>query len=100
MGQECGYVDGTTDAAVADLLQAVRGVAASRYLLSNVNAALNFLSGVLLVLGYLAIRRRQIVLHKACMLSAFAASTVFLGCYLYYHFAVLAGQPPRLWGRG
>jgi protein SCO1 len=99
-GRECGYVEGKDENTVGDLLSAVRGAAASRYLLSNVNALLNFLSGVLLVLGYVAIRRKQLALHKACMLSALASSTVFLGCYLYYHFAVLAGQPPRFVGSG
>jgi uncharacterized membrane protein YozB (DUF420 family) len=54
----------------------------------GLNATLNGLSGLLLVVGYLAIRRRLVTLHKACMLSALLVSAVFLASYLYYHFAV------------
>jgi uncharacterized membrane protein YozB (DUF420 family) len=54
----------------------------------GLNALLNGLSGVLLVFGYLAIRRRLVPLHKACMLTALAVSAVFLASYLYYHFAI------------
>ena len=51
-----------------------------------INAVLNATSTVLLTAGYLFIRRRRIIAHKACMLSAFVASTLFLACYLVYHF--------------
>lgn len=47
-----------------------------------VNAMLNGTSSVFLVAGWLAIRRRQIAFHRACMVSAFVASTVFLASYL------------------
>lgn len=57
------------------------------------NACLNASAGVLLVLGYLAIRTRKIALHKICMLSALAFSAVFLSCYLYYHLVIQRGQP-------
>ena len=56
--------------------------------LPAVNAALNSLSTIFLVLGYLFIRRENRSAHQKCMLSAFATSTIFLGCYLYYHFTV------------
>jgi len=46
------------------------------------NAALNAASAVLLVAGYVFIRRRWLAAHKRCMLSAFAASTVFLMSYV------------------
>lgn len=49
------------------------------------DATLNAASAVLLTLGYFFIRRKNIPAHKACMLSAFATSTVFLVCYLWYH---------------
>lgn len=49
------------------------------------DAALNSLSAVLLTLGFLFIRRKNILAHKICMLSAFASSTLFLVCYLWYH---------------
>src|SRR5690606_2426917 len=47
--------------------------------------SLNTLAAVLLVLGYLAVKRGQVETHKRFMLAAFAASTLFLACYLYYH---------------
>src|SRR4029450_4933787 len=52
------------------------------------NAFLNSLSAVLLCSGYIAIRRRCVSLHKACMLMAFATSTLFLISYLTYHYHV------------
>jgi uncharacterized membrane protein YozB (DUF420 family) len=54
----------------------------------GLNALLNGLSGLLLVAGYLAVRRRWIALHKTCMLSALGVSAVFLASYLYYHFVI------------
>jgi protein SCO1 len=57
------------------------------------NAALNALAGLLLLIGYGAIRRRMVQLHVACMLSALAVSAVFLASYLYFHLVVMHGQP-------
>ena len=56
--------------------------------LPGVNATLNAISGVLLAVGYVMIRRKRIAAHKACMLSALGVSAIFLGCYLYYHYLV------------
>lgn len=53
--------------------------------LPAVNALLNALAGVLLVVGVRLIRRRRETAHKRVMLAAFAVSVVFLGCYLAYH---------------
>ena len=50
------------------------------------NASLNGLSGILLVVGHSLIHRKRVAAHRACMLAAFASSSVFLACYLYYHF--------------
>src|SRR5262245_55371386 len=61
----------------------------------SLNAGLNALSTVLLIGGYLAIRRKRVTLHKSCMLTAFVVSTVFIGCYLYYHLAIQQGKPTR-----
>jgi len=47
-----------------------------------VNAMLNGSSGVFLVVGWFAIRRKQIDLHRTCMIAAFSASTLFLTSYL------------------
>jgi putative membrane protein len=54
-------------------------------LLPTVNASLNGASAVLLVAGYVCIRRRNVAAHRACMLGAFTASAIFLISYLVYH---------------
>lgn len=54
--------------------------------LPSVDASLNAASAILLTLGYFFIRQRNIRAHKACMLSAFATSSIFLVCYLTYHY--------------
>jgi len=51
----------------------------------TIDATLNATSALLLALGYLSIRRKNVRAHKTFMLSAFASSTVFLVCYLWYH---------------
>lgn len=54
--------------------------------LPSLNAALNAMSTVLLVTGYLFIRQRSIKAHTMCMVGAFFTSMLFLISYLYYHF--------------
>ena len=54
-------------------------------LLPTINASLNGLAGVFLVLGFLAIKRKDRVTHKKYMLCAFTSSALFLCTYLYYH---------------
>lgn len=56
--------------------------------LPAVNATLNATSAILLSFGFYFIRRKQIIAHRNCMIAAFCASTVFLTCYLIYHFNV------------
>jgi uncharacterized membrane protein YozB (DUF420 family) len=56
--------------------------------LPTLNAALNSLSAALLFSGYAFIRRKNIGAHRACMLAAFASSTLFLVSYLIYHYQV------------
>jgi uncharacterized membrane protein YozB (DUF420 family) len=53
--------------------------------LPAVNASLNALSGILLVIGYTLMRVRRIDLHRKVMIAAFAASSLFLICYVVYH---------------
>ena len=53
--------------------------------LPAVNATLNGLSGILLVVGYAAIRAGRINWHRRCMIAAFVTSAVFLVCYVIYH---------------
>jgi uncharacterized membrane protein YozB (DUF420 family) len=53
--------------------------------LPAVNATLNAISGVLLLVGYALIRRRRIWHHRACMLAACGTSSLFLISYVIYH---------------
>jgi protein SCO1/2/putative membrane protein len=64
------------------------------------NAILNGTSAILLTLGYGAVRRRAITLHKACMISALAVSLLFLASYLYFHIVIRHGEPTRFTGSG
>jgi uncharacterized membrane protein YozB (DUF420 family) len=52
------------------------------------NASLNGISGILLAIGYVAIRSGKIAVHKAFMIAAFCVSSVFLVSYLVYHYRV------------
>lgn len=54
-------------------------------LLPTVNAFLNGLTGVLLLIGYFYIRRGDRSSHKRVMVTAFSTSILFLISYLYYH---------------
>jgi uncharacterized membrane protein YozB (DUF420 family) len=60
-----------------------------------VNATLNAIAAILLVWGYILIRRRSIAAHRRVMLAAFATSSVFLCCYLVYHYNVGSVRFPR-----
>jgi putative membrane protein len=60
--------------------------------LPALNASLNAASAVLLLAGYICIRRRRVGAHRACMLLALLTSTLFLGSYLTYHYH--AGSMP------
>jgi uncharacterized membrane protein YozB (DUF420 family) len=53
--------------------------------LPAVNATLNGIAAVLLVIGYTLIRNGRIQAHKRVMLTAFTVSVAFLVCYLLYH---------------
>lgn len=56
--------------------------------LPAVNATLNSVSAAFLILGFLFIKFKNIKAHKACMLSAFSSSSLFLISYLVYHYRV------------
>ena len=53
--------------------------------LPALNASLNFTSSVLLLLGFLAIRRGNRARHMKLMVSALAVSGMFLTSYVIYH---------------
>jgi uncharacterized membrane protein YozB (DUF420 family) len=53
--------------------------------LPALNATLNGIAGILLLIGWVLIRSRQIEAHRICMMAAFGASSLFLASYLIYH---------------
>ena len=69
-------------------------------ILPHVNASLNALATVLLVVGFILIKRAHAQpdkrtqlenAHKWTMLGCFGVSVLFLGCYLFYHIVVMDG---------
>lgn len=60
--------------------------------LPHVNASLNALATVLLVAGFVLIKRRREEAHKRVMLACFGVSVLFLTCYLTYHFNIPGGS--------
>jgi putative membrane protein len=47
-----------------------------------INAMLNGTSAVFLIVGFMAIKRRQIEFHRSCMVAAVTTSGIFLASYL------------------
>jgi len=72
--------------------QSGRAASAEVSMLPALNAALNATCATLLIVGWAAIRRRRIAVHRACMLAACVASALFLCSYVVYH--ALAGSRP------
>ncbi len=73
------------------------------YALPHLNATLNSISAVLLISGFLFIRKLNIPAHKKCMVAAFITSTAFLISYITYHSLLVyyLGQgPTRFRGEG
>ena len=111
-GQVVGYFDSNDPKDVEILVAKARRLALPGWvkILPSVNASLNALSGVLLLAGWILIRRYRIATakpiepadgldpapsiwnhplvkaHITCMVSAVCTSTVFLVCYLVYHY--------------
>jgi putative membrane protein len=63
------------------------------------NASLNALSGVLLLIAYIHIRNKRIAQHRRFMLAACATSVLFLVCYVTYH-ALRGGVVTKFAGTG
>ncbi len=61
---------------------------AAAHPLVHVNALLNATAAALLMLGLALIKQHRVDAHKRTMLAAFAVSTLFLACYLWYHYQV------------
>ena len=53
--------------------------------LPALNATLNAISTIFLVVGWTFIKRKDMRRHRACMLAAFGTSALFLTSYLVYH---------------
>jgi len=64
--------------------------------LPTLNASLNSLAGVLLLSGYIAIKKNKRELHRNLMISALIVSSAFLTSYLIYHFHVPSKKFPDL----
>lgn len=56
--------------------------------LPALNACLNLLAALFLILGYLRIRRDDFIGHRRCMVTALSFSALFLISYLAYHYSV------------
>ncbi|MBI4397758.1 MAG: DUF420 domain-containing protein [Candidatus Omnitrophica bacterium] len=56
--------------------------------LPALNAILNGISAVFLILGYIGIKQGRQAFHTKMMVAAFVTSLLFLTSYLYYHFNV------------
>lgn len=60
----------------------------SYYALAPLNSVLNSVAAILLLGGFIFIRKGRMRAHRACMISAVFVSTAFLISYLTYHYHV------------
>jgi putative membrane protein len=67
------------------------------HILPAFHAALNFTTAVMLLTGYVFIRRGQRKVHQYAMMTAFVLSSVFLISYVTYHTFT---EPTRFGGEG
>jgi uncharacterized membrane protein YozB (DUF420 family) len=51
----------------------------------HLNAALNALSGILLLSGFVSILKKRVAQHRLCMIAASSVSALFLVSYLTHH---------------
>ena len=89
-GRVRGYFSGSDVNNVKEIAVAVRKLLRPEFVsyLPAVNAGLNSLCTILLLAGYIFIRRRNVNTHKKFMLAAGVVSAIFLTSYLVYHFNV------------
>lgn len=64
--------------------------------LPALNASLNTVAGILLLVGYISIKQGKKELHKKLMISALIVSAAFLTSYLIYHYHVPSKKFPDL----
>lgn len=55
-------------------------------LLPLLDSLCNLSSLILVIVGLLAVKFNNLLVHKSCMIGAYFFSMAFLGIYLYYHF--------------
>ena len=60
----------------------------SYYWLAPLNSILNSVAAILLLCGFIFIRKGRVRAHRACMISAVIVSTAFFISYLIYHYHV------------
>jgi uncharacterized membrane protein YozB (DUF420 family) len=53
-----------------------------------INASLNGTSAVLLLTGRVLIAKKRMLAHRFCMIAAVVASSLFLACYVFFHYKV------------
>lgn len=56
--------------------------------LPALNATLNGIATILLTMGWVFIRRREVAKHRLCMIGALVTSVAFLASYLVYHYHI------------
>jgi uncharacterized membrane protein YozB (DUF420 family) len=54
----------------------------------QINATLNGTTAILLLIARNLIKHGRMAAHRAVMIAAVATSTIFLSCYLYYHYCL------------
>lgn len=64
--------------------------------LPTLNASLNTIAGILLLSGYISIKKGNKILHRNLMIAALAVSAAFLTSYLIYHYHVPSKKFPDL----
>lgn len=89
-----GYFDADSPDEVRALLERARRLDRGWVgRLPAVNASLNAVSTVLLMMALAAVRSGRIRLHIGLMIAALAVSAAFLACYLVYHANIGGGVP-------
>ena len=83
-----GFYDSDDADAVAKLVKKAKRQASWARKLPPINATLNGNCAILLLVGWTLILTKRTRSHAACMIAAVSVSTVFLACYLVYHFQV------------
>jgi uncharacterized membrane protein YozB (DUF420 family) len=64
--------------------------------LPTLNASLNTVASILLLFGYIAIKKNKRKLHRNLMISTLLVSAAFLTSYLIYHYHVPSKKFPDL----